>query len=202
MSSDSSGASRYALSFTTGGLFANEAAVVVPVYFRTRDWDVARAEVRDANLLQRRVASSATRVTRALIPRLQLLSEPELRIVEDGTSTERGHIMWAAACRRYDLIAEFAEEVLRERFLTLATTLTYDAFDSFFRAKAMWHHELDEVTVLTYKKLRQVVFRMMLEAGLRGAPDTIEPALFSSRVADELAARQPSDFRFFPTRVA
>ena len=46
-------------------------------------------EVKDGNLLQRRVATSARRVLGALIPRLQVLSEPELQIVVDGTSTER-----------------------------------------------------------------------------------------------------------------
>ncbi len=53
--------------------------------------------------------------------------------------------MWAAACRRYDLIGEFAEEVLRERFLTLAATLGYEDFDSFMRAKALWHEELADL---------------------------------------------------------
>ena len=45
-------------------------------------------------------------------------------------------LMWAAACRRYDLIGEFAEEVLRERFLTLASVpLTYEDYDSLHRAR-------------------------------------------------------------------
>ena len=109
--------------------------------------------------------------------------------------------MWAAACRRYDLIAEFAEEVLRERFLTLAGTVSYEDYDSFYRAKAMWHDELDEVTDLSYKKLRQVLFKMMVEAGLLNTQGSIEPALLSVRVTGCLTERTPSDIRFFPTRV-
>lgn len=202
MNNDSAAASRYALSFTTGGLLATEAAVVASVYLRGPDWAATRAEVRDGNLLQSRVASSTRRVLGALIPRLQLLSEPELHIVVDGTSTERGHLMWAAACRRYDLIGEFAEEVLRERFLTLAGTISYEDYDSFYRAKAMWHDELDDVTDLSYKKLRQVLFKMMVEAGLLNTRGGIEPALLSARVAECLNGRRPSDIRFFPTRLA
>lgn len=202
MNNAPSAAPRYALSFTTGGLLATEAAVVASVYLQSQDWAVTRAQVKDGNLLQSRVASSTTRVLRALVPRLQLLSEPELQIVVDGTSTERGHIMWAAACRRYDLIAEFAEEVLRERFLTLAGTVAYEDYDSFYRAKAMWHDELDRLTDLSYKKLRQVLFKMMVEAGLLNAQGAIEPALLSARVAGCLTERSPSDIRFFPTRMA
>ncbi|MEV0795479.1 DUF1819 family protein [Kribbella sp. NPDC050459] len=193
---------RYALSFTSGALLASEAAVVVPVYLRGDDWASTRTQVKDGNLLQGRAASSTSRVLRALIPRLQILSDAELQIVADGTSTERGHLMWVAACRRYDLIGEFAEEVLRERFLTLAGTVSYEDYDSFYRAKAMWHDELDEITDLSYKKLRQVLFKMMVEAGLLNTQGRIEPALLSARVAECLNERTPSDIRFFPTRVA
>lgn len=194
--------SRYALSFTTGALLATEAAVVAPVYLRNHDWTSTVSQVKEGNLLQRRVASSTARVVRALIPRLQLLSECELNIVADGTSTERGHLMWVAACRRYDLIGDFAEEVLRERFLTLAGSVSYEDYDTFYRSKAMWHDELDQVTDSSYKKLRQVLFRMMNEAELLNAQHHIEPALLSTRVVDCLHEFAPSDIRFFPTRVA
>lgn len=192
---------RYALSFTTGTLLATEAAVVAPVYLREHDWASTRAQVKEANLIQGRVARSNTRVLGELIPRLQVLSDAELEIVAEGTSTERGHLMWAAACRRYQLIGEFAEEVLRERFLTLAGTLTYEEYDSFYRSKAMWHDELDEVTALSYQKLRQVLFKMLVEAGLLTKPGLIEPVQLSTRVAKCLNQCTPSDTRFFPTRV-
>lgn len=192
---------RYALSFTSGALLANEAALVAPLYLRDHDWPSTRSQIKDDNVLQSRVARSSTRTLGALIPRLQLLDDAELRIIAEGTSTERGHLMWAAACRRYGLIGEFAEEVLRERFLTLAGTVSYEEYDSFYRAKAMWHDELDEVTDLSYKKLRQVLFKMMVEAGLLTKQRHIEPALLSYRVADCLNQRTPSDIRFFPTRV-
>lgn len=192
---------RYALSFTSGTLLATEAAVVAPVYLREHDWVSTRAQVKESNLIQSRVARSNTRVLGALIPRLQVLSDAELEVVAEGTSTERGHLMWAAACRFYQLIGEFAEEVLRERYLTLAGTLTYEEYDSFYRAKAMWHDELNDVTDLSYKKLRQVLFKMMVEAGLLTKQGLIEPALLSSRVAECLSVCTPSDIRFFPTRV-
>ncbi|QGG41847.1 DUF1819 family protein [Aeromicrobium yanjiei] len=195
-------ASRYALSFTSGTLLAGEAVVVAPIYLQERDWAATRALVKEHNLLQARVSRSSTRTLGALIPRLQVLEDSELQIVANGTSTERGHLMWVAACRLYALIGEFAEEVLRERFLTLAGTLTYEEYDSFYRSKAMWHDELDEVTDHSYQKLRQVLFKMMVEAGLLTKQGHIEPALLSARVAECLNQRTPSDIRFFPTKVA
>lgn len=191
---------RYALSFTSGSLLTREALIGAPIYLRERDWATTRAWIKDENLLQTRVARSNTRLLGALIPRLQVLTDAELQIVADGTSTERGHLMWAAACRQYDLIGEFAEEVLRERFLTLAGKVTYEEFDSFYLSKAIWHDELDAITDTSYKKVRQVVFKMMVEAGLLTNGSRIEPCTPSARVVDCLNRRMPSDIRFFPSR--
>lgn len=191
---------RYALSFTTGGLLSRESAILALLYAELRDWAQVREAAVEKNLLQTRTRSTGIRRVRETINRLSVLSNHELEILADLTAAERGHVMWAAACRRFELIGEFAEEVLRERFLTLAGTVSYADYDSFYRAKAMWHAELDDVTDFSYKKLRQVLFRMMVEAGLLNAQGVIEPALLSARVTECLTKCSPSDVRFFPMR--
>jgi hypothetical protein len=193
---------RYALSFTSGGLLIREASAVAPIYLREQDWDKVRGAIEEANLLQSRTRSAGVRLAREVVQRLSVLSAAEVELLVDATPTERGHVMWAAACRRYALIGEFAEEVLRERFLTLAGNVTYEDYDAFYRAKAMWHDQLDHVTDSSYKKLRQVLFRMMTEAALLNSKGRIEPALISARLTACLHERTPSDIRFFPTRGA
>lgn len=201
-SSNSAAAPRYALSFTTGGLLEREAAFLAPFYVEHRDWVKVRDIAVEKNLLQARTHSTGIRRVRETVKRMSALSDDEVYILADVPASERGHLMWAAACRCYDLIGEFAEEVLRERFLTLAGTVSYEDYDSFYRTKAMWHDELEAVSAATYKKLRQVLFKMMVEAGLLTAKGAIEPAILSGRVARCLNERTPSDIRFFPTRVA
>lgn len=202
MNSSSAAAPRYSLSFTTGGLLEREAAILAPMYAKQRDWKIVRDLAVEENRLQARTHSSGVRRVREAVKRLSALSDPEIEILAEITASERGHLMWAAACRRYDLIGEFAEEVLRDRFLTLAGTVSHHDYDSFYRAKAMWHDELNQVTDLSYKKLRQVLFKTMVEAGLLTSTGTIEPVLLSARVAKFLTQRTPSDIRFFPTREA
>ncbi|MGP5036572.1 DUF1819 family protein [Brachybacterium alimentarium] len=201
VNSDSAVAPRYALSFTTGGLLERESAVLAPVYIEHRDWAKVRDIAVEENLLQTRTHSTGVRRVRETVKRMSALFDHEIEIFSDITATERGHLMWVAACRRYELIGEFAEEVLRERFLTLAGTVAYEDYDSFYRAKAMWHDELGAVSDLSYKKLRQVLFKMVVEAGLLTAKGAIEPVLPTAHVADCLNQRTPSDIRFFPTRV-
>ncbi|WP_166866048.1 DUF1819 family protein [Salinibacterium sp. ZJ70] len=200
MSSNSAATSRYALSFTTGGLLERQALFLAPVYAEHRDWKKVRDIAVDQNLLQGRTRTTGVRLVRETVRRMSALADREIEMLSDATASERGHLMWVAACRQYDLIGEFAEEVLRERFLTLAGTVSHDDYDSFYRTKAMWHEELDAVSSATYKKLRQVLFRMMVEAGLLTPDGAIEPVLLSARITASLAASTPSEVRFFPTR--
>lgn len=192
----------YALSFTSGSLLLAESNVVVPVYLRERDWARVRTVVEDENLLQSRTVASSRRRAREIAQRLAVMTDDELEVMAVASSGERAHFLWAAACRRYLLIGEFAEEVLRERFLTLAETVTHDDFDAFLLAKAIWHDEIAELKESTTRKLRANVFRMLVEAGLLGDDGLIIPALLSERVAMLMDARSPSDLRFFPVRQA
>ena len=105
--------SRYALSFTSGGLLSNEAAVLGPVYGEYRDWNRVRDRAVAENLLQTRTRSASVRTVREVIKRLSTLTDREVMMLTEVTAAERGHLMLAAACRRYEFIGEFAEEVLR-----------------------------------------------------------------------------------------
>ena len=68
----------YRLSFTTGGLFVPEAPVVVACYFTHRDWQKTRDQVRQDKLLQVRTDAAATRISKELVARLELLTEADL----------------------------------------------------------------------------------------------------------------------------
>lgn len=190
--------SRYRLSFTTGGLFSRESAMVAEIYLRNLDWGLTRDKVRAENLLQVRTAAAALRISKEIVARLEHLSGSELQCVVDGTVRERGYLLWTAACGRYEFIREFAVEVLREYFVTLRQALNLKDFDSFFNSKAMWHDELDSTAPSTQNKLRQNLFRMMREADLISPETLIQPAMLTPRIAAFLSARGREAFLIFP----
>lgn len=192
---------RYALSFTSGALLARESLVVAPLYLQLRDWSGVRELIEAENLLQARTEASGQRLVRETVQRLGVLSDEQLGLLVESTASERGHLLWTAACRRYALIGEFAEEVLREKFLLMTPALSHDDFDSFIRGKAIWHEELTTLEESTLRKLRATLFRMLTEAGLLSEDGRIIETAMSSRVNDLLAKRSPSDLRFFPIRV-
>lgn len=190
--------SRYRLSFTTGGLFSRESAMVAELYLRKLDWGLTRDQVRAENLLQVRTAAAALRISKEVVARLEHLAVPELKCVVDGTVRERSYLLWSAACRRYEFIREFAVEVLREYFVTLRQVLNLKDFDAFFNGKAMWHEELDGTAPSTQNKLRQNLFRMMRDADLLSPENLIQPAMLTPRIAALLSARGREAFLIFP----
>jgi len=188
----------YIMSFTTGGLFHRESVKIAALFLQLGDWDAVRAEAQRHNLLQARAESTAQRVNRELCFRLSVLSRVELTLLVEGSDQEQKQLIWMAICRYYRFIREFAVEVLREHFLTLRLSLQHSDFDAFFNNKAEWDDELDSITPMTRKKLRQVLFRMLREADLITKKGDIQAVLLAPSVAQIIASRHPEELAIFP----
>lgn len=190
---------RYRLSFSVGGLLEREAGIAAAEFQQLGDWALVCEALNEGNLLQARTISSGRRLAREVVQRLSELRGAEIELLFEGTQSERSHLMWVAVCRRYDLIGEFAEEVLRERFLILARSLDHDDFDQFMRQKEIWHEELADLAGSTYRKLRSNLFLMLHESGMLDEAGGIVPVVLTGRTLALLNERDPSDVRFFPT---
>lgn len=190
---------RYALSFTSGGLLIAEGQRALEIWRRSADWTSVRAELMEANSLQLRTVQSRRTLSREVVGRLSKLETEELHLLGTASPQERGHIMWVAACRRYALLGEFAEEVVREHMLLLTPSLRLQDFDSFTREKSLWHPELNALADTTRRKLRQNTFRMLREAGLLMEDGVIPRVFLSTRLEELLGTHDPSDLRLFPT---
>jgi hypothetical protein len=168
------------------------------LYLDLGDWNAVRDKVIAENLLQTRTQNSLKRICREVISRLRTLTQSELTLLVDASHQEQGYILWLAVCRRYRFIADFAVEVLRERYITLKTDLVHEDFDSFFNRKSEWHLELDEITPATRCKLRQVLFKMLREADLMTAKNMINAAMFGPRLLKLLHQGNRRDVSYFP----
>lgn len=188
----------YSMSFTTGGLFQQESVDFAQHYLDIRDWNKLSEKVASQNLLQMRTQSSSTRIARELISRLELLSDSELKGLASASSRDQGYILWVAVCRRYLFIAEFAQEVIRQRYTRLQPDLERTDFDMFFDRKADWHTELDRLSSSTRQKLRQVLFRILREAGIVSNNLQIQSPIWSAQVLEILKLDGAQSFQFFP----
>lgn len=188
----------YKLSFTAASLSLSESVSLAEVYLKCRDWKQTKQIIKENNLLQSRTNSRTIRVSRELIQRLELLREDQLELLVEGSLAEQKYLLWFAVCRTYGIIQEFAIEVLHEKFLSRSMKITELDYDAFFNRKADWSDSLEKITISTRKKIRQVLFLMMREAGLLTEDNTILRAMLSKRLLQTLLSDAPMSFHIFP----
>jgi hypothetical protein len=186
------------MSFTTGSLFHRESVKLAALYLELGDWNAVRNKVIAENLLQARTLNTSKRVCREVISRLKTLRAEELDFLVDVNHQEQGYLLWLATCRRYRFIADFSIEVLRERYITLKTDVNHEDFDSFFNRKSEWHAELDAIQPTTRNKLRQVLFRILREAGLLASNNIINAAILSPELLNAISHNNRRDVLFLP----
>lgn len=144
-------------------------------------------------------AASNRRTLREITNRLQTLSADERSfLLDEADRTDQQALLWLSTCRAYRFVREFALEVIRERYLSYQVDLPLESFDILFNGKAAWDEDLANLSTSTRKKLRQVLFRMMREAGVITSGNRIQSAILSPRLKAMLEDQNPAELALFP----
>ncbi len=189
----------YRMSFGLGGLFINESVDVARLHEVGGTWDDTIAQAMSEGTTSLPKSASQRRTLREIVNRLSALTDAELALLADTDDrTEQQALLWLAACRAYRFVAEFAVEVLRERYLSYRLDLSLDAFDTFWEEKAEWHEDVSNISPSTRLKLRQVLYRMMREAEILSSEGKIQTAYLTPRVKSLIAEHRLADLAVFP----
>ncbi len=190
----------YNMSFTAAALLHQPSVLFASLYSSFGDWQAVRSRVLADNLLQARTRNTAHRICREVVARLGPLSEDPLAVLVKGPAMDQAHILWTAICKRYRFIHDFAVEVIHEKFLAMDLDLTYADYDVLYNQKAEWHEGLAGIRPSTRAKLRQVLFRMLREAGLLSKQNRILPVLLSPAVEKSVMEDPELSLATFPAR--
>lgn len=190
--------SKYRMSFGTGGLFLNESVAIVRLYQELGDWTAVKKAADRQGVIPFPKKASVDRSVREIANRLEVLNADEIDLLCHGDYADQLSVIWLALCRGYRFIGEFAVELLSERFLSYRTHVAYDDFDAFYLAKAEWEPELEAISTSTRGKLRQILFRLMREAGILNREGHICRALLSPSFMALMARSDPHELRYFP----
>jgi len=189
----------YKMSFTSGGLFLTESVMVAGMHRSGEDWKdtLERALQEGATSLPK--AASNRRTLREIVNRLMTLHDDEVRfLIDDAGRQEQQYLLWVATCRAYRFVREYAVEVICDRFLAYQLDLPLESFDIFFEAKADWDDGLASISDSTRNKLRQILFRMMREAGVVSDDHRIQSSYLSPQLRGLIEATNPADLAVFP----
>jgi hypothetical protein len=157
---------RYNLGFTAASLRPELARIVAECYLTVGDWALAKNKILSSNELQSRSAGSSIRMERELRQRIERLTPLQIEILAHATSEDRAAMAWLAAQKHCSFIFEFAAEVLREKLAAHDPVLRQSDYETFVENKSAAHPELGRLATVSKNKIRQVLLRMLVEAGL------------------------------------
>ncbi|WP_245415161.1 DUF1819 family protein [Hoeflea marina] len=187
------------MSFSTGGLLINESVELARLHREGEAWDLTLARAMQDGLASLPKAASNRRTLREIRNRIACLSAAEREFLTDLADRQEQHaLLWVAACRAYRFVREFAVEVLGERYLSWRLDLGQQAFEVQFAAKAEWDEGLAAISPSTRRKLGQVLYRMMREAGLLSADGRIQTVYLSPRLKSLIVEGDPDGLEVFP----
>ncbi len=190
---------KYQMSFSVGGLLLNESVAVARLHVEGEPWEntMLRAMEQGATSLPK--TASNRRTLREIANRLQTLSTEERSfLLDEADRIDQQALLWLTTCRAYRFVREFALEVIRERHLSYQVDLPLESFDILLNAKAEWDENLADLSTSTRKKLRQVLFRIMREAGVITSENRIQSAILSPRLKAMLEDQNPAELALFP----
>lgn len=190
----------YKMSFSTGGLFLNESLEVARLHFEGEPWEntILRAMEEGATSLPK--SASNRRSLREISNRLvTLTAEERSYFLEEADRSDQQALLWIASCRVYRFVREFAVEVVRERYLSYQLDLPLESFDILLAAKAEWDEGLAGLSRSTQLKLRQIMFRMMREAGIISEDNRIQTAILSTYLKSMIEENNPGELAVFPS---
>lgn len=187
------------MSFAVGGLYLNESIEVARLHSPSASWEATLKKALEHGVTSLPKESSRRRTLRELINRISTFDNDELHYLIDGADRQDQQAMlWLSACRAYRFVREFAVEVVHERYLSFQFDLPLECFDILFSAKAEWDEGLAGISPGTRAKLRQVLFRMMREAGIISGKNQILSAYISPRLRTMLTDKNSLELILFP----
>lgn len=158
---------RYNMSFTAGAALLNETCAVAKALIESNgDWDATQEKTFTENLMEKSKASTMRRTFYLVKQRLMTLNDEELKMLSEGSMSDKRLIDLLAICKTHKFIYEFISDEVRNCLYGLKEKVTHADFNSFFNDKKYIHPELEKISDKSVAKVRQVTFRILEQLGI------------------------------------
>lgn len=151
---------------SAGSLLIRESRVIADLLLQeAKPEDFQQALMRD-NVLQKKNPVSARRQARLIRNRLEPMSRDIWLFVCDGSLDQAVHALLCSAIRQNRLLGDFLLTVVQEHHRTFKKSISSQDYHHFFQRCIQIKPDLAELSPSTVEKIRQVVFRVLAEAGI------------------------------------
>lgn len=140
------------------------------------------------NILQKTSINTAKRQAALLKTRLQKLNKEGWQLVRDGSKPVATQVTFAAAIAHSNLLADFLDIAVRDRFRASHRTLSRTNWETFVAGCHERDAEMSDWSSSTVNKLGDTAFQILSEVGLLsdGKTTMLQPVAYERAVLDML----------------
>ncbi len=157
---------RYTFSFTGASALIAETLVIAEEYNRLKDWKAVKKSLSDNNLLNKVKQATFKREFSEIKKRLSLLTQDQFQLMIHGSLDDAKAMILLSLIKAYTFLRDFIVEVIRNKYLLFDTVISDIDYVRFVNTKSLSHNELNAITEVTAKKVKQVVFKLLEQVGL------------------------------------
>ena len=148
-----------------GSLMVRESRLIADLLLREATAEQWKHAIQVDNILQKRTTASAQRNATAIRKRLERLEPDFWKALRDGDDELATQVAFCGALERNLLLVEFMGTVMRDAYLSQAQHLDSYLWADFLDERSQRDPDICEWKESSKKKMGQVVFRMLAEAG-------------------------------------
>lgn len=185
---------KYTFSFTGASALISETLVIAEEYNRHKDWKAVEKSLLDNNLLNKVKQATFKREFSEIKKRLTLLTQDQLHLMIQGSLDDAKAMILLSLVKAYSFLRDFIIEVIRNKYLLFDTVISDIDYIRFVNTKSLSHNELNAITELTAKKVKQVVFKLLEQVGLitQARNGSILKPILNGKVIDVIIDDDPA----------
>ena len=190
---------KYIFSFTGASALIVETLVIAEEYNKLKDWKDVEKSLLDNNLLNRVKQATFKREFSEIKKRLSLLTQDQLQLMIQGSLDDAKAMILLSLVKTYSFLRDFIVEVIRNKYLLFDTVVSEIDYIKFVNTKSLSHNELNAITEVTAKKVKQVIFKLLEQVGLitQAKNGSIVKPILKSKVIDAIIDDDPALLNVF-----
>lgn len=176
---------QYNAEITAGSLLLKESRAIVHLLLQDADDKAWHRAITIDNVLQKTSPASARRMAMLIRKRLELMPREVWGMVVEGTTEVATQSLLAAAIKHSRLLGDFMLHVLRRHYREFNNQLHTREWESFLVECAHIDPAVASWSPITKKKMGQVVYRILAEAGYLDTTRSLklQPVLIAPEVS-------------------
>jgi hypothetical protein len=185
---------RYNFSLTGASALIAETLVIAEEYNMLNDWKAVEKSLLDHNLLNKVKHATFKREFLEIKKRLSLLTKDQLQLMIQGSLDDAKAMILLSLVKAYSFLRDFIVEVIRNKYLLFDTVVSEIDYIKFVNTKSLSHNDLNAITEVTAKKVKQVIFKLLEQVGLitQAKNGSILKPILNSKVLDVIVDDDPA----------